>query len=44
MYLQLPRDVAPVGDDRVDADEQVVGYFLVGHSLDKADHYIAFTL
>jgi len=37
MNLQLLRDVAPVGDDGVDADAQVVGYLLVGHALHQGE-------
>ena len=36
VYLQLAHDVAPVGGDGVDGDEEVAGYLFVRHALDEA--------
>ena len=44
MDLQFPCDVAPMRDDGVDRDEEVVGNFLVGHSLNEADDDFFLTL
>ena len=40
--LQFPCNVAPMGDDGIDGNAEMVGDFLVGHSLDEADHHVLF--
>ena len=44
VYLQLTSYVAPVGDNGVDRDTQMIGYFLVSHSLHESHNHVLLAL
>ncbi len=44
MNLKLSGDVSAVGNHRIDGDKEMVGYLLVGHTLNQSNDYILLTV